>query len=151
MVWVEWDSVDSSGCCCCSCCCYCCYLNICCCCCWYWYINIIGLSERVRECRLLWGRETIRGSLPARQFSCTALHNVLYNVYDIHCTPYNIRCTLPIEPHCMYVCNIHCTLYNGLFTELCHLGPFLVLFKRNNKKMNVYGPFKILDKQNPIY
>ena len=31
----------------------------------------------------------------------------------------------------------------GLFTELCHLGPFLVLFKRNIKTMKVFGPFKI--------
>ena len=38
-----------------------------------------------------------------------------------------------------------------LFTELCHLGPFLVLFKRNIKKMKVFGPFKIWNKQNPIY
>ena len=41
----------------------------------------------------------------------------------------------------MYLCKWKNKL--GLFTELCHLGPFLVLFKRNSKKMKVLSKSEI--------
>ena len=43
------------------------------------------------------------------------------------------------------------TLEFGYLLNFATLVLFLVLFKRNIKKMKLFGPFKIWNKQNPIY